>query len=535
MKKNTAEFLIIFSILLLVVIIVIFLVYEINKFSSNPQPTSLKWKCMGNSCVYGFFDGFISENDCKTNCIGPCSNINCMNGGYCENGSCVCTNGYTGKNCEISPNNCININCGKYGVCSNGLCICTNGYTGKNCENPPNPNIPPMLPNGIDNMSPVEKLDGISGNVYLLPDNRYVSWLNRLLYPKGIIENNGGDYICKFENDNIPGINHASSMILLSNDRILMVWFSGVCEGYNRVSIVYSILDKFNWSYPKIIPGNTRNGFSNQNPVLAYLNGEINLFYTSQPNQCDGDNLGIREAYATIFRQKYINDEWTFPKQILGEYSNNGIFIKNKVVILNDNSWVIPGYIFRNHDIGYQFSTFWNTNDNGETYTQTINTNMYMMVQPSVVYFNGKYYAFMRDRGKKWINYSISNNLKNWSKISPTNIPNNDSSIQAMVYKYDNSLLLALNPNNGSNRHNLSLFKCNSNKDPIDINSYTKTIIDSNNVSGFSYPWIVEDSKNNIHISYTFQQVQGVKVNMSDMKYYIKYQFLSRDWIINNM
>lgn len=33
----------------------------------------------------------------------PCEKAVCLNGGYCLNGSCICTGGYSGKNCEVDP------------------------------------------------------------------------------------------------------------------------------------------------------------------------------------------------------------------------------------------------------------------------------------------------------------------------------------------------------------------------------------------------------------------------------------------------
>lgn len=41
----------------------------------------------------------------KVNEIDPCANITCLNGGYCENGQCICPPGYTGANCgqQVTP------------------------------------------------------------------------------------------------------------------------------------------------------------------------------------------------------------------------------------------------------------------------------------------------------------------------------------------------------------------------------------------------------------------------------------------------
>lgn len=45
----------------------------------------------------------ISIYSCKKNAtVDPCENTKCQNGGTCEDGSCKCPLGYTGKNCETN-------------------------------------------------------------------------------------------------------------------------------------------------------------------------------------------------------------------------------------------------------------------------------------------------------------------------------------------------------------------------------------------------------------------------------------------------
>ena len=68
--------------------------------------------------------------------VYPCSNINCGQFGTCNNGICICKNGYTGKNCEIVPIITCNINCktiNRNNCQSNNICgNCLNGFIGDN-------------------------------------------------------------------------------------------------------------------------------------------------------------------------------------------------------------------------------------------------------------------------------------------------------------------------------------------------------------------------------------------------------------------
>ena len=61
----------------------------------------------------------------------PCADVTCDHG-TCEEGNCVCDDGWTGDNCDIDK--CASVNCGDHGTCSDGACVCDNGWTGALCD-----------------------------------------------------------------------------------------------------------------------------------------------------------------------------------------------------------------------------------------------------------------------------------------------------------------------------------------------------------------------------------------------------------------
>ena len=62
-----------------------------------------------------------------------CEGIECGPHGSCEDGVCVCTDGYTGEFCDVvGP--CVGIDCGENGTCVEGICECDTGYEGDSCE-----------------------------------------------------------------------------------------------------------------------------------------------------------------------------------------------------------------------------------------------------------------------------------------------------------------------------------------------------------------------------------------------------------------
>ena len=89
-------------------------------------------------CLTGFTgipsDGCVNIDDCLSN---PCQNNGTCNNlinGY----ECVCSPGFTGKDCDININECESNPCQNNGACIDGnaiyFCICLAGFTGLRCE-----------------------------------------------------------------------------------------------------------------------------------------------------------------------------------------------------------------------------------------------------------------------------------------------------------------------------------------------------------------------------------------------------------------
>lgn len=89
-------------------------------------------ECNHGECVCP--EGFSGEY-CENVGEDPCENLVCLNGGTCVDGSCLCPEGYSGDNCEnASSGPCENVNCLNGGVCVDGSCVCPEGFSGPNCE-----------------------------------------------------------------------------------------------------------------------------------------------------------------------------------------------------------------------------------------------------------------------------------------------------------------------------------------------------------------------------------------------------------------
>lgn len=81
------------------------------------------------------FAGYKGQN-CSE--IVRCDSSPCRNGGSCtqeENDfNCSCTPGFTGKTCDIPQDPCLLRNvCQNGAKCVNGTCLCTQYFTGFDC------------------------------------------------------------------------------------------------------------------------------------------------------------------------------------------------------------------------------------------------------------------------------------------------------------------------------------------------------------------------------------------------------------------
>lgn len=63
----------------------------------------------------------------------PCVDVNCLNGGACNDGNCICPDGFGGEFCQTEEP-CDFVTCENGGTCNDGTCDCAEGYRGTNCQ-----------------------------------------------------------------------------------------------------------------------------------------------------------------------------------------------------------------------------------------------------------------------------------------------------------------------------------------------------------------------------------------------------------------
>lgn len=93
---------------------------------------------------------FLMVISCMMGCTkSPCDDIVCVNGRYCDDGECICPDGWGGYDCTTPETNNITVNtdvcdgivCYNGGSCVNGVCDCPEGWTGPSCDDRETPTV----------------------------------------------------------------------------------------------------------------------------------------------------------------------------------------------------------------------------------------------------------------------------------------------------------------------------------------------------------------------------------------------------------
>ncbi|KRE68612.1 glycosyl hydrolase [Arthrobacter sp. Soil736] len=225
---------------------------------------------------------------------------------------------------------------------------------------------------------------------------------------------------------------HAANLLTLPDGRLGCVWFGGTQEGVPDISIWFSTLEpgSTQWSpAEQLSDDGTR---SEQNPILFNApDSQLWLLYTAQKagNQ---DAAEVRRRTSTDGGRTWGPVETLFPANETG-----GVFVRQLPVVLPSGRLIIP--IFRcittpgekwvgNSDD----SAVMISDDAGATWSEHVLPDslgcVHMNIQPVA---DGSLLALFRSRWADSIYESRStDDGTTWSEPVPTELPNNNSSIQ---------------------------------------------------------------------------------------------------------
>lgn len=240
--------------------------------------------------------------------------------------------------------------------------------------------------------------------------------------------------------------NHAANLCWLPDGTLACVWFGGTMEGMGDISVWMSRLpaDADHWTPAERL--SDRADRSEQNPILFVApDGEVWLFHTSQPG-------GRQDACEIHFRRSQDGGATFGDPLRLGDFT--GVFVRQPPCIGPNGEWLLPGFrcvtppegrwtgsldtavILVSRDSGANWSAVEVPDSLGAVHMNPISPQ------------DGVLPAFYRDRFAGQVRRSLSlDGGLSWLKPADTDLPNNNSSIQA-IRLADGRVALVGNPVN---------------------------------------------------------------------------------------
>ena len=252
--------------------------------------------------------------------------------------------------------------------------------------------------------------------------------------------------------------NHAANLLPLPNGDLMCVWFGGTQEGIADISVYCSRLNcgSDRWSAPQKLSDDP--GRSEQNPVLFLAPDNVLwLLWTAQKS-------GNQDTAIVRCRQSQdMGYSWGEIQTLLEE---PGTFIRQPIVVLPDGAWLLPVFYCRtrpgekwvgDHDV----SAVKISRDNGRSWRDVAVPESTGCVHMNITLLkDGSLLALFRSRWADNIYASRSvDNGESWSAPQPTELPNNNSSIQVTTLT-NGDLVLVFNAMSaeGASERRLSLY-----------------------------------------------------------------------------
>ncbi|MEI2266343.1 sialidase family protein [Erwinia sp. CGal63] len=252
--------------------------------------------------------------------------------------------------------------------------------------------------------------------------------------------------------------NHAANLLPLPDGDLLCVWFGGTQEGIADISVWCSRLAKNSdcWSEPQKLSDDSSR--SEQNPVLFLAPDNVLwLLWTAQKS-------GNQDTAIVRFRQSQdFGKSWGPIATLLDK---PGTFIRQPIVVLENGNWLLPVFYCTTRPgekwVGnYDTSAVKISSDQGKSWRDVAVPESTGCVHMNITLLkDGSLLALFRSRWADNIYASRStDNGESWSAPQPTELPNNNSSIQlTTLANGDLALVYNAMSAEGASERRLSLY-----------------------------------------------------------------------------
>jgi predicted neuraminidase len=228
--------------------------------------------------------------------------------------------------------------------------------------------------------------------------------------------------------------NHAANLMQLANGDIACVWFGGTMEGMGDISIYAARLPADGRQWSEAVKLSDDPEHSEQNPLLFNApDGQLWLLHTSQPSG-DQDKALVKRRVSAAGTLDLGRTDTLLQKA--------GTFVRQPLVVNGKGEWLLPVFYCRTAPGGRwrgddDSSAVLVSGDEGRSWTRRDVPDstgaVHMNILPAQ---NGRLVAFFRSRYADNVMISRSDD-DGWSWTAPqaTELPNNNSSIQAIRLK----------------------------------------------------------------------------------------------------
>lgn len=288
---------------------------------------------------------------------------------------------------------------------------------------------------------------------------------------------------------------HAATTCTLDSGRLMAAWFGGNYEGDSSVAIWTSFRNSNGWSAPAKIAEGKLNGrnYACWNPVLfTDKNGLLYLHYKVGPNPRQW-----KAFYKTSFDKGYSWSEATqLPDSLLGP-------IRNKPLLLDNGNILYPSSRESADEKSWTSHFELSDPDIQQWKTITLPQTDFGIIQPTLLQYKDKrIQALFRSRQNVIVQSWSADGGASWSMPAATGLPNPNSGIDAASLS-NGTQLLVYNPlKSGANWwEGRSVLKIAASKDGVNWKDvYT---LEDHTEGEYSYPAVIIDENNIIHIVYT--------------------------------